>query len=93
MRTRNSSDCTQWPSDFWYTNVTYLKMRNIELGYTLPKQWTSKVGISKFRVYVAGQNLLSFDNINFDIDPEITATNGMAYPNMKVVNVGFSMDF
>lgn len=93
LRTRNSSDCTQWPSDFWYTNVTYLKMRNIELGYTLPKQWTSKVGISKFRVYVAGQNLLSFDNINFDIDPEITATNGMAYPNMKVVNVGFSMDF
>lgn len=93
LRTRNSSDCTQWPSDFWYTNVTYVKLRNLEIGYTLPKAWTAKIGIPKFRVYLAGQNLLSIDNINFDIDPEITATNGMAYPNMKVINVGFSMDF
>ena len=73
--------------------MTYIKLRNLEIGYTLPKAWTAKIGIPKFRVYLAGQNLLSIDNINFDIDPEITATNGMAYPNMKVINVGFSMDF
>ena len=93
LRTRNSSDCTHWPSDFWYTNMTYLKMRNVEVGYTLPQKWTSKVGISRCRFYVSGQNLFSLKNIDIDIDPEITAENGMAYPNMKVVNFGFSVDF
>ena len=93
LRTRNSSDCTHWPSDFWYTNMTYLKIRNVEVGYTLPQKWTSKVGISRCRFYVSGQNLFSLKNIDIDIDPEITAENGMAYPNMKVVNFGFSVDF
>ena len=36
---------------------------------------------------------VSLKNIDIDIDPEITAENGMAYPNMKVVNFGFSVDF
>ena len=52
-----------------------------------------EVGTSRCRFYVSGQNLFSLKNIDIDIDPEITAENGMAYPNMKVVNFGFSVDF
>ncbi|MDF1547062.1 MAG: TonB-dependent receptor, partial [Bacteroidales bacterium] len=59
-------------SDFWVEKGNYLKLRNLQLGYTLPSDLLSKYGVSKFRVYVAGQNLLTFTKYS-GIDPETTA--------------------
>ena len=81
-------------SDFWLTNVRYLRVRNLELAYSLPKRITEKLKAEKIRMYVNGSNLISFDNVKkFQIDPEIEAAAAVAYPQQKVFMVGFNVTF
>lgn len=81
-------------SDFWLTNVRYLRLTNIELGYNLPTTILSKVGVQKLRVYTNASNLLSFDNVKkFQIDPEIEARAAVVYPQQKVFMLGFNITF
>lgn len=76
-------------SNFWFRNVTYLRLRNIQLGYTLPKSILNKLNVPQIRLYVNGLNLYSFDNLkDIGLDPESNRPNGLDYPPMKVVNVG-----
>lgn len=88
----NSSHSNYWNSDFWKKNVTYIKLRNLELGYNIPKSVLDKVMISSVRVYVSGQNLFGLTNL-VGVDPEINETNGLAYPTMRVINVGLNLKF
>lgn len=79
-------------NDFWLTNVHYIRLRNLELGYTLPAKFLKKYGISGLRVYADGSNLFSIDNVKqFQIDPEISSTNGLVYPQQKIYTVGFNL--
>jgi len=79
-------------STFWLHNVSYLRARTIELGYTLPKKWMEKVKIQSARVYVNGYNLFSIDNLNsYGVDPEIADDNGLQYPQNKFFNVGIKL--
>ncbi|AYN66624.1 TonB-dependent receptor [Euzebyella marina] len=79
-------------STYWMHNVTYLRARTLELGYSLPKPWLDKVGFQKARFYVNGYNLFSFDNLKkFGIDPEVNEENGLQYPQNKFVNVGVNL--
>src|SRR5680860_1052095 len=79
-------------SSYWMHNVTYLRARTLELGYSLPEPWMEKVGLQKARFYVNGYNLFSFDNLKkFGIDPEVNDTNGLQYPQNKFINVGFNL--
>jgi len=79
-------------NDFWTTNIHYFRLRNLELGYTFPKQMITRVGISSLRVYANGTNLFSFDNVkDFEIDPEISSTNGLVYPQQKIYTFGFNL--
>ncbi len=81
-------------SDFWLTNVRYLRIRNMELGYTFPKKIISKIHAEKVRVYINGSNLVSFDNVGkFEIDPEIEARAAVVYPQQRTVLVGFNVTF
>lgn len=81
-------------SDFWLTNVRYLRVRNLELGYNLPKLVSGKIGAEKVRLYINGSNLFSFDNVKkFDIDPEIEAPAAVVYPQQKVFMIGFNVTF
>lgn len=81
-------------SDFWLTNVRYLRVKNMELGYTFPKQLISKIKAEKLRLFVSGSNLLSFDNVGkFQIDPEIDARAAVVYPQQSTVLVGFNVTF
>ncbi|MDF2474619.1 MAG: SusC/RagA family TonB-linked outer membrane protein [Sphingobacterium sp.] len=81
-------------SDFWLTNVRYLRVRNLEVGYNLPKAWIQKVKAEKVRFYVNASNLISFDNVkDFQIDPEIEARAAVVYPQQRVFMVGFNMTF
>ncbi len=80
-------------SDFWSVNGRYLKLKNLEIGYTLPSSWVSKVGISKTRVSFNGMNLFSLDNFNKEVDPEITAGSGINYPTNRVYSVGINVEF
>jgi TonB-linked SusC/RagA family outer membrane protein len=81
-------------SDFWIKTVRYVRLRNVELAYNLPKPWLSKVGFSGVRVYVNATNLVTFSTLNdINIDPEITSTNGLGYPPQRLINTGFSVTF
>lgn len=80
-----------WDSSFWKYNVRYLKLRNLEFGYTFPNKWLNKVKISNLRLYLAGQNLFTLTNV--PIDPEVSAGNGSAYPSMRIINIGLNLKF
>ena len=76
-------------STIWYRNVSWFKLRDCELYYKLPASLLSKIKISEAKVYVQGQNLLSFGNIAA-MDAENLST---GYPVMKAVNFGLSVVF
>lgn len=81
-------------SDFWLTNVRYLRIRNLELAYSLPKGIAEKIKAQKIRFYVNGSNLVSFDNVKkFQIDPEIEAAAAVVYPQQRVFMAGFNVTF
>ncbi|MCC9165791.1 SusC/RagA family TonB-linked outer membrane protein [Pontibacter harenae] len=81
-------------STFWLTNVRYLRLRNLELGYNFPEALISKFGMSALRVYANGSNLFSLDNTKeFGIDPEVSSGNGLVYPQQRVYNFGFNLSF
>ncbi len=81
-------------SDWWVTNVRYLRLRTLELGYSLAPKILEKAKINKARFYVNTYNLFSIDNVHqFGIDPEISDRNGLAYPQNKLVNLGVSLSF
>ena len=77
------------PSTIWYRNVQWFKMRDCELYYRLPESFISSFNVSAAKVYVQGQNLLSWDNIG-NMDAENLNT---GYPVMKSVNLGLSVTF
>lgn len=81
-------------SDFWLTNISYLRIRNIELGYQLPKNLISRFGMSTLRFYVNATNLFTFDNMKkWELDPEITSGGGLVYPQQKLITFGFNVSF
>lgn len=88
----NSSHSNYWNSTFWMHNIRYVKLRNLEFGYTIPRQALERFLISELRLYVSGQNLLTFANTN-GTDPEITSENGLQYPTTRIVNLGLTLKF
>ena len=76
-------------STIWYRNVSWLKLRDCELYYKLPTKLIEPLKISGVKVFLQGQNLLSFDNIDA-LDAENLNT---GYPVMKSVNIGFNVTF
>jgi TonB-linked SusC/RagA family outer membrane protein len=75
---------------FWLQNMNYLRLKNFEVGYNLPSTLDKKLGIGSLRVYVNGQNVLTFSKEKL-IDPEQTA--GTDYPLQRVVNGGITLTF
>jgi len=59
-------------SDYWLVNARYLRLKNITLGYNVPKMVTNRLGIQNLRVYVSGSDLFSIDNYMKEYDPENT---------------------
>jgi TonB-linked SusC/RagA family outer membrane protein len=76
-------------------SVAFLRLKNIELGYNIPKDLLSKVGIERARIYVNGYNLLTFDKLKKDglQDPEEINPQGWQFPQTKSVNMGVSVTF
>lgn len=92
LLTGNSSHSNYWNSTFWKKNVRYIKMRNLEFGYTLPKHWAQKASLQDVRFYIAGQNLFTISNLP-DVDPEQADNNILGYPTMKIINIGLNLKF
>ncbi len=79
-------------NSFYQKKGDYLRLKNVELGYNIPKKALEKIGISRFRIYVSGTNLLTFDYIRI-MDPESSSGSGTSYPQMKLWNMGFNLQF
>jgi TonB-linked SusC/RagA family outer membrane protein len=81
-------------STFWLTNMSYLRLRTMEVGYTLPKALTQKASIQKARFYVNTYNLFSIDKLKkLGVEPEIMDENGLQYPQNRLVNLGVNLSF
>ncbi len=82
---------------FWNPDATYLRLKSLEIGYTLPKSLTKKVGISSCRFFLNGFNLLTWcDPLLKNADPEREERDwgaSLAYPLMKSYNVGLNINF
>jgi hypothetical protein len=88
LSTENVANNAQ-ESTIWYRNVSWFKMRDCELYYRFPAALLQHAKISDAKVFVKGQNLLSFDNI-----PAMDAENlNTGYPVMKAVTFGLSVVF
>jgi hypothetical protein len=81
-------------SSFWVRNASYLRVKNLQVGYTLPQGWMSKVGIQKVRIYYSGQNLFTSTQFYNWVDPEAPAgESGNSYPQVIVNTIGLNITF
>ena len=78
-------------TDRYLQNAAYLRLKNLTIGYTIPQKHLSKVGISRLRVYVLGENLLTFTPLIDSFDPE--TLNNMSYPIQKKYSIGLNLTF
>lgn len=78
-------------STYWLRDGSYLRLKTIEVGYTLPKKLTSRLHLGKVRIHCIGQNLLTFSEFKL-WDPEMGSSNGMKYPLGKTVTVGLNIN-
>ncbi|TCS90221.1 TonB-linked SusC/RagA family outer membrane protein [Anseongella ginsenosidimutans] len=86
------SNASKLPSDFWYRDGTYIRLKNAEVGYTLPEQVSDKIGAASIRIYTNGLNLLTFDRYPVKYqDPE--QNNELLYPVFKAYNIGLNVTF
>ena len=77
-------------SDFYLENLSFLKIRNIQLGYTLPKAWMNKLTLDRIRVYASMENFFTFTSFR-GFDPELGTS--LAYPAMKNMVIGVNVTF
>lgn len=80
-------------SSFWMKNAAYMRLQNLQLGYTFPKTVMESIKIQNLRIYVSGRNLLTFDNFYDGYDPEAPVSNGGWYPQMASYTVGLNVNF
>lgn len=79
-------------STWWLRNMGFLRVKTIELGYRIPKDWADAINIDGARVFLSGTNLLTFSE--FDLwDPEIGSDHGTEYPAMRSFQIGLSVNF
>jgi len=79
------------PSTHWLRNGSFVRLKSVEIGYTLPKKLTEKAFINMLRFYVSGTNLFLWSKFKM-WDPEM-AGNGLGYPVQRVINFGVNLNF
>lgn len=86
----NATNATE--NAFYLRNMDYFRMKNIQLGYTLPKGLTQKFYVENLRVYFSAENLLTITGYE-GLDPEKPAGSGDLYPTTKTYTVGLNLSF
>ena len=90
-RPRWDSRANRFPSDRYLQDASYIRLKTLDLGYTLPKQWISTLHIQKARLFVSMENLLTFSDLPKAFDPESVTTE--SYPTPRKVSLGFNLTF
>jgi len=87
---------TREASSFQYINSSFLRLKSAELGYSFPKKMISGLGVSSLKIFIGGNNILTFDKVGFvdpEYNPEGTGNSGNAYPATKFYSVGVNVAF
>ncbi|QCX37441.1 TonB-dependent receptor [Aureibaculum algae] len=89
-------------SNMYLYDGAYARLKNLQIGYTLPKDVTEKLGMKSYRIYLSGQNLLTLSKVKF-VDPELSEFNsnlsssggnsGRAYPTLVYYGLGLDITF
>lgn len=83
----------QTASDYYLFNTSFLKLRSLQIGYTLPSRWMSPAKINRCRLFVSAENLLAIKSSDFPgVDPEYGG-NINSYPTPKMYTVGINLSF
>jgi len=80
-------------SSFWMRDASYIRLKNLQFGYTLPKGIMKKIKAQQLRIYFSGQNLLTIDDFWDGYDVEAPVGNGGFYPQVKTYSVGLDIKF
>ena len=90
VRTSSSINGALYRNDFWLYNTSFMRIKNIELGYNIPS--AERIRLSGARVYVSAFNLATFSKVR-DFDPEGQSESAQFYPQQQIFNVGVNLKF
>jgi TonB-dependent starch-binding outer membrane protein SusC len=92
VRTSSSINGGLYKNDFWLYNTSFMRIKNVELGYNLPGAVAEKVKLTGARIYISAFNLATFSKVK-DFDPEGQSESAQFYPQQQIFNVGANLKF
>lgn len=87
----NSVPNNEKPSTWWLRDGSFLRLKSVEVGYSLPNRWMKKINVEKARFYASGTNLLVISKFKL-WDPEMGGK-GLGYPPQRILNIGLNVNF
>lgn len=81
------------PQTRYLQDASYLRMKNLTIGYTLPKSWTNKAGLERVRFYFSGENLCELQHLKADLDVEAIDSSSKVYPLQRSYSFGVNLNF
>lgn len=91
--TESPSSYQNVKSDFWLYNTSYIRLKNLQIGYTFPKKITKLLGVNDIRMYYSIENVFTISNMPMGIDPEISSSTGADYPLLRTHSIGLNLSF
>jgi TonB-linked SusC/RagA family outer membrane protein len=86
-------DYNQRLSTYWLEDASYIRVKNVQLGYTVPTQVTERYRMSNLRIYVSADNIFTQSDFFYGYDPESPVSNGNFYPQVKTFVLGLNVNF
>jgi hypothetical protein len=91
-RASSSVNGGRYPNTFWMNNASFLRLKNVSLGYTIHSDLLTRWKVSSLRIYANAFNLLTFTRVK-DYDPEGDSGSGQFYPQQRIMNIGVNLKF
>ena len=83
----------QQASDYWLQDARYLKLKNVQIGFTLPGQLAQRLRAQRVRLYVTGSNLFTWTKMKYTLDPEFPSGRVDYYPQTRLLTAGVNLQF
>ena len=87
------SEASTVMSDFWVINTSYVRLKTLQLGYTLPKSALKAIGLTNVRLYYSAENLFTIDSMPLNVDPETVSSRLSSYPLVRTNSFGVNVTF
>lgn len=87
-----SGEVSALPSTFWLRDMSFLRLKTLEIAYDIPETFLSRFNITRLKIFLSGTNLFTIDKLKI-FDPETSSGSGNFYPQSKIYNIGFNVTF